>query len=310
MKILVVGVGVVGSVYAAKLVQAGHSVDVVARGQRAAELRASGVRLKRAGADHVEVIPVPVVDLPAAHPGYDLVLAAVRFEQLPGLLPVLANSTGNCDVLIFTNTAGRSTAIAETLGPRCLLGFPSVGGFLSAGAVTYVLIRQQKTMLGEIGKASSARLDRLSTVFSGAGFATKTTARIDAWLLGHAAFVAPIAGALYRCDTDPRRLASDRQALKLMVEATREAFRALLGNQLVEIPANLKALYLRAPATFTVEYWRRTFAGPRGELWFAAHARAAREEMESVAAHLLDVVRATGNPADDLARLLSPPPRS
>ncbi len=42
---------------------------------------------------------------------------------------------------------------------------------------------------------------------------------MDGWLAYHAAFVACITAALYRCGTDPARLAADRQTLTLMCQA-------------------------------------------------------------------------------------------
>jgi 2-dehydropantoate 2-reductase len=52
------------------------------------------------------------------------------------------------------------------------------------------------------------------------------TANIEGWLQGHAAFVVPIAFALYRVDTNPSRLAADPHTLRVTVRATREAFQA------------------------------------------------------------------------------------
>ena len=112
-----------------------------------------------------------------------------------------------------------------------------------------------------------------------------------------------VACALYRVDTDASRLAADRDTLRLMVRATRQAFQALRTSGNNEIPANLRTLSLRLPATFAVGYWRRVLAGPREELWFAAHSRAAPEEM-ALAADLQAAVGRTGRPAPDLTTLL------
>ncbi len=46
MDILVYGAGVIGSVYAARLQQAGYNVSLLARGQRAVSLRTHGIQLK------------------------------------------------------------------------------------------------------------------------------------------------------------------------------------------------------------------------------------------------------------------------
>lgn len=118
----------------------------------------------------------------------------------------------------------------------------------------------------------------------------------------------PIAFALYRVDTNASRLAADRDTLRLMVAATRQAFQALRSSGNAEIPANLRTLYLRLPAAFATTYWRRVLAGPRGELWFAAHTRAAPEEMRALADDLQAAVRRTGHPAPDLMKLLKPSP--
>src|SRR6185436_7317314 len=101
-------------------------------------------------------------------------------------------------------------------------------------------ISQQHTMLGEPSGAATSRVQQLKTVLQGAGFSTTITANIEGWLQGHAAFVVPIAFALYRVDTDPSRLAADSDTLRLMVRATREAFQVLRADGKAEIPANLR----------------------------------------------------------------------
>ncbi len=88
-----------------------------------------------------------------------------------------------------------------------------------------------------------------------------------------------------------------------MVRATRQAFRALSGT--AEIPGSLRTLY-RLPMTFVAGYWRRVMAGPRGELWFAAHSRAAPDEMHSMAGELQAAITHTGHPSPDLETLLAP----
>jgi 2-dehydropantoate 2-reductase len=114
-----------------------------------------------------------------------------------------------------------------------------------------------------------------------------------------------MAFALYRVDTDAGRLAHDTATLRLMVRATRQAFQALRAVGTGEIPTNLTILYLRMPERFVVHYWRRVLASPRGESWFAAHSRAAVQEMTSLADELQVAVHRTGHEAPDLDALLS-----
>src|SRR5579884_4111078 len=87
MKVLVVGAGVLGSVYAAKLRQAGHDVAILARGQRAAELRTYGIVLEDATSGRQTATRVEVTGRLGPEDAYDLVMILVRKDQLASILP-------------------------------------------------------------------------------------------------------------------------------------------------------------------------------------------------------------------------------
>jgi len=305
VRILVLGAGVIGSVYAGKLLQAGHDVVLLARGRRLTDLQNDGLVLHDVETGSTTVLRVPVVASLERDDAYEVVLVPVRHDQLSGTLLSLAAMNDRSAVLFFGNTAGQNTGLTEALGDRVLFGFPAAGGVRDGTLIRYVLIRQQKTMLGEPSGASSARVRGLQTMFSGAGLPTKISANMNGWLIGHAAFVVPIAFALYGVDTKAGRLAADRVSLRLMVRATRQAFHALKAAGNIEIPRNLWVLYMGMPEAFAVRYWRRVLSGPRGELWFAAHSRAAPEEMDSLAHELQAAVHRTGSATPDLDILLS-----
>ena len=304
MRILVLGAGVIGSVYAGRLLRAGHDVVFLARGPRLVDLQTHGLVLEDAESGDRSVVPVTSVADLAAGDRFDLVLVPVRAEQLRSTLPVLTGMTDDSDVLFFGNTADRQAELTAALGSRALFGFPAAGGIRDGPVVRYVLISQQKTMLGEPDGSTSPRVRHLQGVLEGAGFPTLISADIEGWLVGHTAFVVPIAFALYRVGGDPAALAADAATMRLMVSATRQAFTALRADGNAEIPMNLRILY-RLPVRLVVGYWRRVFSGPRGELWFGAHSRAAPEEMHELAEELRTAVRRTGRPTPDLERLLS-----
>ena len=123
---------------------------------------------------------------------------------------------------------------------------------------------------------------------------------MDGWLAYHAAFVACITAALYRCGTDPRRLAADRPALTLMCQAITDAFAALRASGVAGLPRNLAVLHTPLLTTIAVRYWARTMRSPMGELCFAAHARHAEAEMRALADDVH--ARIPGSPA--IAELL------
>ncbi|MDQ2848093.1 MAG: hypothetical protein M3Y77_17465 [Actinomycetota bacterium] len=269
-----------------------------------ADLQTHGLLLQDAESGNRTALPVAVIRKPAPEDRYDLVLVPVRAEQLTSTLPVLTAMTDGSDVLFFGNIANRATELVDALGTRALFGFPAAGGTREGSVITYVLIDQQKTMLGEPAGATTARVRHLQGVLNGAGFPTTVSANIEDWLYGHAAFVVPIAFALYRVDTDAARLAADPATIRLMVRATRQAFTALSSAGNAEIPTNLRILY-HLPTVLVTAYWRRVLAGPRGELWFAAHSRAAPEEMRALAQELHDAIRRTRHATPDLDRLLA-----
>jgi 2-dehydropantoate 2-reductase len=304
LRILVLGAGVIGSVYAGKLLEAGHDVVLLARGSRLAGLQTHGLILECAEGGNRTELQVPTVSEPPPEKRFDLVLVSVRSEQLDSTLPVLAAMTDNSDVVFFGNTANRQAQLSAALGRRAMFGFPAAGGTRDGPVVRYVLISQQKTMLGEADGIATPRIRHMQEVLDEAGFRTMISANIDGWLVGHAAFVVPIAFALYRVGIDASRLASDRPTLRLMVVATRQAFNALQATGNAEIPKNLRMLY-RLPTAFIIGYWRRVFESPQGELWFGAHSRAAPEEMRALARELQRALRRTGRPTPSLERLLT-----
>jgi 2-dehydropantoate 2-reductase len=61
VRILVVGAGVIGSVYGAKLAQVGHDVVLLARGHRLADLQTGGLPLVDAQSGQRLALPAPVV---------------------------------------------------------------------------------------------------------------------------------------------------------------------------------------------------------------------------------------------------------
>jgi 2-dehydropantoate 2-reductase len=309
LRILVFGAGVIGSVYAGKLQQAGNDVVLLARGSRLADLREHDLVLEDAQSGHRDVLAVPIVsEIPAGN-CYDLVIVPVRAEQLSSTLPILTAITDRSDVLFFGNTIGREAELTGALGERAVFGFPAAGGVRDGPVVRYVLIKQQTTMVGEQNSIRTTRAKQLQAVFDDAGFDTKISTNIENGMLGHTAFVVPIAFALYRAGTDARRLANDTDTMRLMVRATREAFTALRASGNTEIPTNLQTLY-HLPTGVVVAYWRRVFASPRGELWFAAHSRAAVKEMRLLADELIAALRDIGRPAPAVDLLLNAAPQA
>ena len=162
MDILVYGAGAIGSVYAAKLQEAGNNVALLARGQRAVSLRTHGIQLEDATTGRRTTTPVSVVEQLAPTDRYDVVLVTVRLDQLDSILPILAaNRQVSTLVFLLNNPAGMRQV--EQLDPqRVVPGFPSVGGVREGDVVHYYTLRQVPTMLGEADGRMTPRLHQLA----------------------------------------------------------------------------------------------------------------------------------------------------
>jgi 2-dehydropantoate 2-reductase len=276
MNVLIVGAGVIGSVYGAHLAAAGNAVSVLSHGSRTDEVASSG--LSAHDVLDGSLVEAGATVVPDAGGGYDLVLVAVRRDQLASACARLAALAGQPAVVFFGNNPAGRSAITDVPGD-VYLGFPGVGGIMTGGTADYVRIRQQPTALQD---ARDPRLAELESALDRRGFAVQRVADMDGWLAYHAVFVACIAAALYRCGTDSARLAADRKTLTLMCQAITEAFAALRAAGPAGLPRNLAVLHNPLLRPVAVRYWARTMRSPMGELCFAAHCRHAEAEMRAL----------------------------
>lgn len=277
MRMLITGAGVIGTVYGAQLGAAGHTVSVLSHPPRTDDVATRGLAARDVLTGSRAETRVHVV--PDAAGSYDLVLAAVRSDQLALACAQLTVLDGAPAVLFFGNNPSGRSAIPANIPGEVRLGFPGVGGVIRDGVAEYVRIKQQPTALQA---AADPRLADMERALRQRGFSVQRVADMDGWLAYHAAFVACVAAALYRCGTDAAVLAADRQTLTLMCAAVTEAFTALRKTGVTGLPRNLAILHSPALKPAAVRYWARTMRSPAGELCFAAHARHAQPEMRAL----------------------------
>jgi 2-dehydropantoate 2-reductase len=279
VNVLIVGAGVIGTVYGAHLGAAGHTVHVLSRPPRTDGIAVHGLAAHDVVSGARTEATARVVDTAGAG-RYDLVLVTVRFGQIGRAAGQLTALGGTPIVLFFGNNPPGRAAIPTSVSGTVRLGFPGVGGVLRDGVADYVRIRQQPTAL-QAGPV--AGLDELGHVLRQRGFDVQRVTDMDGWLAYHAAFIACVAAALDRCGTDAARLAGDRATLRLMCAAITEAFGALRQQGIAGLPRNLAVLHSPLLKTVAERYWARTMRSPAGELCFAAHARNAPAEMRALA---------------------------
>jgi 2-dehydropantoate 2-reductase len=306
MKILVCGAGVIGTLYAARLQEAGHHVTVLARGSRRADIQRHGLVLEDIVTGARSVARVSVTGQFLAEDSYDMVLVTVRRDQLSGILPDLALNRNTPSVLFMLNNPSGSSALIEALGPcRVMLGFPGAGGTMEGYVVYYRMISQQPTTIGEPNGKKTARLQTLFQTLRACGFRVRIDNDMDAWLTSHAFFVTSVSGAIYLAGGDCRRLSRSPSLVKLMVDGVHQGFRVVRALGRPVHPLALNVLFTWLPQPFAVHYWRRYFSQQTAEFVFARHARHASAEMQMLAMDCRLLFDKTGGPAPSLVRLYS-----
>jgi 2-dehydropantoate 2-reductase len=181
MKIAVVGVGAMGSVYAALLADAGHEVVAVDVWQEHVDaINRHGLRLEGASGDRT-VTSIRATSDPAAAAGADLYVIATKAAGVGAAARAIAPLMAP-DSLVVTiqNGLGAGERIAEHMATdNVLLGVAQgFGASIRAPGHAHhngmALIR-----IGEIGGGLSERLKRIAELWRGAGFEVKAFADIQ-----------------------------------------------------------------------------------------------------------------------------------
>ena len=281
MRLLIFGAGVLGSLYAVKLLAAGHGVTVLARGRRAAQLRADGLVVQEYGGNRLKS-PVSVIDSLDPESSYEHVLVLVRNDQVESVLPSLAaNKATPSVVFMFNNLVGPQRLIDVLGRDRVVLGFPGAAGERAAdGSVVATVLPAliQKTTVGEIDGRFTPRIRALAAALREAGFSTAISGRMDAWLKTHVALVCPIADAFYAASGDLRTLADSSSRVITMLRSIRQAFWALRAQGIPVTPAKLRSLEL-LPDWLLIGACQWALRTAYADLVVARHATIARDEM-------------------------------
>ncbi|MDJ0693541.1 2-dehydropantoate 2-reductase N-terminal domain-containing protein [Mastigocoleus sp. MO_188.B34] len=285
MKILFYGAGVIGSLYAARLQDAGNDVSILARRQRLKDIREYGIVLEHALTGKQTTTHIDILEQLSPEDAYDLIVVVTRKNQVQAVLPILSANKRTPNVMFMVNNPSGYDDWIQAVGrERLLLGFPGAGGTLEKHIVRYIVVSGmfQPTKLGELDGRITPRLKEIVSTFKQAGFPVAISRNMDAWQKTHVALVSPIANALYMAGGDNYRLAQMPEALHLMVRAIREGFQVLRALGIPITPAKLR-LWEWLPEPILVALLRRWVNTKHFEAVAARHANAARDEMKQLA---------------------------
>ena len=258
MKVLVYGAGVIGSLLAVRLPEAGHDdVSFRARGERLTSLRRDGIQLVEEDSTAVRRVPLSVIE----HPGdrYDLVVVTVCTHQTP---------CGFAD----TRWSRRRRALPPQLGgrpgtagcsdrPRAGAAGLSFGGTMDGDVIRYrapnVITRRVPMPIGEPDGRTTPRLEQTVRALRAAGINAKANSQMDAWLKTHAAFEVPLGRAVHAAG-GLMPLADDPDGVRAMIRLMRQNLDAIRARP---VPRSLVALQV-LPERLLVAMLRRFLQSP------------------------------------------------
>jgi len=227
MKIAVVGVGAMGSVYAGLLAEAGNEVwaiDVWC--EHVTAMRERGLRVEGASGDRT--VQLHATEDPTEVGPCDLVIVATKASGVAaaarGLGPLLASHT---PVLTIQNGLGAADRISQHVSPdRVMIGV--AGGFAASmrGPGHAHHHGMELVRLGEREGGITPRLEKVAQVWSDAGFRVKTYDDIDqlVWekFIVNVTFNGPCTAFL----RSAREVMRDPVTWKIAMGCGREAFAA------------------------------------------------------------------------------------
>ncbi len=305
MKILVYGAGNIGSLYAAKLKNAGGDVAILARGKRLSEIREHGILLQDFVSGEETTTRVEAVERLAPDDAYEFVLVILPRDRVSEVLPILAASRSTPSVMFFGNNAGGPEEMVKAIGrERVLLGFPGASAVRCDEYIRYLILdqREQPTTIGELDGAESKRIKAIAAALKDAGFPVSISQSMDAWLKTHAAEISPTINALYMAGGDIGQLKSNREALVLMIRAIREGHR-VLSSIGVPITPSIHKIFRWIPEMLLVAITRRKLDDKAASIKIG-HVLGAREEMKTIANEFRELASQSGiaTPAIDQLR--------
>jgi 2-dehydropantoate 2-reductase len=214
----ILGAGALGSILGAHLVRAGHRVAMLARGARAAQLEAQGLRLQ--GLAEFATAVTTLTEPGRLHSAGALIVAT----KTPGTATALATLRhAQFDVVAsIQNGPLKNELLAAAFGTERVLGAlaDTSGELLPGGVVLFT--RNVNVMIGELSGADSARARTLAQTIDASGVrAAATTAIVTLEWSKFCGWVGLMAlSVATRAET--WRVLADPEAARLLARLVRE----------------------------------------------------------------------------------------
>lgn len=273
MKVLIYGVGVIGSLYAALLSEAGIDVAVYARGNRLQSLRTKGLLYRKNG--KLLTANVAIIDSLNRDDCYDFIFLTVRENQLMTALEELKDNDSPT-IVTMVNSLDTYDRWEKICGKgRILPAFPGAGGsiegdILDAGLTPRII---QPTTFGRI----DGREKNLAAIFRKAHIPYQMVEDMHTWQICHLGLVVPIADAYYESN-EPIHAGED---FILMRKTARRIIRnyRLIRKKGMKLSPKKMNIFLLLPVSLVAVILGFVFRSGFGNRFMYQHSIKAPDEM-------------------------------
>jgi 2-dehydropantoate 2-reductase len=238
MKILVYGVGAIGSLMVHYLCTAGNEVTIVARSTYE-ELKENGLIIehylqnKKTTIDHPKV--VKEADL---YEKYDMVISVMQGQQQLSLLETFSKLNTELIVLVGNNwecEKCESYIKEQKTSKRVLFGFQNSAGHREGAKAVVGRLPTTELIVGGLHTAANPEdLKLLQEAFHTKGYKITAIDDMYGYYMYHIAEIMPYAYICYKYDYDLKKVTSND--IKMVMQATNECFNYLKSNNIKVMP--------------------------------------------------------------------------
>lgn len=227
MKILIIGTGVIGTIYGTVLSEK-HNVLHFVRKEKMNILSKKEITYdildERMDKKHQNTSGTYIYNcVDEADDSYDLIIVPVKFFQLTEVLHTLINQAPNAHYLLFTLDWDSISEIDSILvKDQYIMGYAGGGGTFKSDLLWANV--GNDIMLGAVHPEQHALLDNISELFKSCGIIAEIANNPLHWLWVHNVGSAPLGVALAKYN-DMGKLLNDRTLVKTSFRAMREGYK-------------------------------------------------------------------------------------
>ncbi|HSL42908.1 MAG TPA: 2-dehydropantoate 2-reductase N-terminal domain-containing protein [Anaerolineales bacterium] len=275
MKTLIVGAGIIGTIYGWALSQAGNDVTHLVRKGKKDQFR-DGLRLdlldERKGHTKYNLTKYTIKCVEEISPSddYELIIVPTSMHQTEAALKQLVPVSGEAIFLLLSGNWDGTDFIEQLLPrDRYLMGYADAGGTIRDDGVYWTNLGAD-VHLGEVDGKPSAKLEKVKALFVSADMKPDVQENIVHWIWQQVAgTIGYAAGFAKHCEMDP--YLDDKALLRKCTLATLELFKLcqLRGVDLKKFP---EASFVNFPVWLVTMLVRWNIKRQESAQRYTAHA--------------------------------------